>query len=119
MKRLLITVLAILTGISFVGCDSKESSLSAGQRKAVDNSLEYIGNPPFTSMGRIDTDIIKIENATENTWKSVWYENSQIKENGIDLNDWVITIGDTSFHNFACIVCDSNTYKVIGFIPIE
>ena len=119
MKRLFVIFLSILIGIAFVGCDSKGSSLSAGQRKAVDNSMEFIIHSPFNTKDRIDTDIIKIENATENTWKSAWYDGAQIKENGIDLTDWVITIGDTSYHDFACIVCDSSTYKVIGYIPTE
>ena len=119
MKKLFAAFLAMFISISFTGCDLEGSSFSAGQRKAIDNSLKYISNPPFTSMSHIDTDTIKIENATENTWKSVWNESSQIKKDEIDLTDWVITIGDTSDHAFACIVCDSSTYKVIGFIPIE
>ena len=115
MKRLLVTFLILLSVILFVGCGSKGSSLSTEQRKAVDNCIEFINNSSFTSKDRIDTDIIKIENATANTWKYAWYEDSPIKDNAIDLADWVITIGDTSFHDFAIIICDSDTYKVIGY----
>jgi uncharacterized protein YcfL len=119
MKKLLTLFLLVLICSSFTGCNSKGSSLSVNQRKAVDNSVEFISNSSFTSQDRIDTDIIEIKNATENTWKSVWYEGSKIEENAIELNDWVITIGSTSDHGFAIIVCDSNNYEVIGYIPID
>jgi predicted metalloprotease len=123
MKKVLITLLVLLISISFIGCDSKQnsktSSLSEGQQKSVDNCIEYIRNSSFTSKDHIDTSIIKIESATENTWKSVWSKDSKIEEKTIDLTDWIITIGNTSGHNFAIIVCDSNNYKVIGYIPID
>ena len=89
------------------------------QKKAVDNSIEFIKNSSFTAKERIDTDIVKVENATDNTWKSVWHEDKPAEENAVDSTDWVITIGDMSNHDFAIIVCDSDTCEVIGHIPIE
>jgi len=119
MKRVLITFLILINVILFAGCGLRGSSLTKEQRKAVDNCIEFINNSSFTQKDRIDTDIIKIENATENTWKYARYENSSRKKNDVDLTDWVITIGDTSFHDFAVIICESDTYKVIGYTPID
>jgi hypothetical protein len=46
-------------------------------------------------------------------------KDSKVENNAVDSTDLIITIGDTSNHDFAIIVCDSNTYEVIGYIPIE
>jgi hypothetical protein len=123
MKRLLSTFLVLFIAISLVGCDSKESfkksSFSADKQKAIQNSIEFIRNSSFTQKYRINTNIIKIENVTENDWESVWYENSSVEKSAIDLTDWIIIIGNTSGHDFAVIVCDSSTYKVIGYMPIK
>jgi len=121
MKRILTTFLALFIVISFVAYDLKEGLMSPGQQKAVANSIEFIRNSSFTSKDRINTDIIRIENATENTWKSVYSKGSKIEETSVDSTDWVIMIGDilTPSHDFTFIVCDSETYKVIGYIPIE
>lgn len=119
MQKRLSAFFVLLLIISFSGCDARRGPLSAGQQKAVDNSIKFINNSSFTSKERIDTTIVKIENATDNTWKSVWNGDKQIDENSIDTTDWVIYIGDRSDHAFAVIVCDSSTFKVIGYIPIE
>jgi len=108
LKKVLITII-ILFNIIFVGCESNISSLSGEQQNAVKNSIEFIKKSSFASKSRIDTNIIKIENATEDT---------KIEE-AVDSTDWVITIGDTSEHDFAVIVCDSSTHEVIGYIPIK
>ena len=120
MKKALTPFLILLIAILFMGCNSnsKKISLSEGQQKAVDNSIEFIRKSAFTSKDRMDTSIIKIEKATANTWKAVHSATSKIDENAVDSTDWLITIGDTFAHNFAIIVCDSITYKVIGYLPI-
>ena len=119
MKRCITTFLILLLIILFNGCNSDGSALSAEQQNAVDASIEFISNSSFTSKDKLDTDIIKIENATDQTWESVCNENKQIEQKSIDLSDWVITIGDTLYHDFAVIVIDSDTKEVIGYIPID
>jgi len=104
----------------FVGCESNISSLSGEEQNVVKNSIEFIKKSSFTSKIRIDTNIIKIENATKDTWEIVLTKDDcKIEEEAVDSTDWVITIGDTSEHDFAVIVCDSSTHAVIGYIPIK
>lgn len=98
---------------------SKGDSLYAKQQKAIASSLEFIGNSSLAARGHINTDIIKIENATDKTWEAVMYKGKQVEQKSIDLSDWVITIGDTSYFDFAIIVSDSYTSEVIGYIPID
>lgn len=98
---------------------NNEISLSSEQQKAVNNSINYIENSEFTSKDHIDTNIITIENADEKTWEFVYLENGKADKNSIDSTDWIITIGDRSGHDFARIVCDSDTFEVIGYMPIE
>lgn len=121
MKRMLTPLLVLLIVILFVVYDLKENLMSSGQQKAVANSIEFIRNSSFTSKRRIDTNIIIIENATESTWKAVYSKETKIEENSVDSTDWIIIIGDilSPSHDYTFIVCDSETYKVIGFIPIE
>lgn len=98
---------------------NKVSLLTSEQQKAVNNSINYIKNSSFTAKDRINTNTIKIGSADEKTWEFVWSKDSKVENNAVDSTDWIITIGDTSNHDFAVIVCDSNTYEVIGYIPIE
>lgn len=120
MKRLLIIFMILFYAAFFIGCESNTSSLSAEQQKAVGNSIEFMKNYFYDTKGRIDTNIIKVKKATENDCKHVQLPNdSKLGEDAIDTTDWVITIGDTSGHNYTIIVCDSGTGEVIGYIPIK
>lgn len=118
MKKCLAAAFALLILFTTFGCNPKRD-LPADQQKAVNNSIDYINSSSFTAKGRINTDIITIKNADEKTWETVWSEGHKIDKNTVDPTDWVITIGDTSGHDFVVIVCDSNTYEVIGHIPID
>jgi hypothetical protein len=118
MKRALILFLILLIATTFLGCNVKKNVLSEGQQKAVENGIQFIRNSKFDSKDRVDTSIIEIKNATSDTWDSVFSGTSRVNENDVDSTDWIIAIGNTSGHDFAIIVCDSTTYKVIGFIPI-
>lgn len=119
MKRVLKIPLLLLLAISLYGCAYEGASLSDDQQKAISNSIDYINASSFAAKESIDTNQIKIENPTDETWKSVLYENEPIDENAIDSTDWIITIGDTSYADFAIIICDSETCNVIGYIPID
>ncbi|MEG0775489.1 hypothetical protein [Clostridium sp.] len=137
MKKYLTITLILLMLFTLFGCNStkgsvsseqqkgslstqqQKGSLSAEQQKAVNNSINYIKNSSFTAKDRINTNIITIKNADEKTWEFVYSQNSKVDKNSVDSTDWIITIGDTSDHDFAIIVCDSITYEVIGYMPIK
>ena len=127
MKKYLTMTIILVVSFSMFGCDSnkissspeQQISLSSEQQKAVNNSINYIKNSEFDSKDRIDTNVITIENADERTWESVYKEDANADKNSVDPTDWIITIGDRSGHDFARIVCDSDTFEVIGYIPIE
>ncbi|MDF2532131.1 MAG: hypothetical protein K0Q65_1712 [Clostridia bacterium] len=119
MKKLLIAFIVLLN-IIFVGCESNISSLSVEEKKVVKNSIEFIKQSSFASKNNINTNIIKVESATEDTWDIVLArDHTKKEEKAVDSTDWVITIGNTSNHDFAVIVCDSSTHEVIGYIPIK
>jgi uncharacterized protein YcfL len=120
MEKYLIVTITLAMFFSMFGCDSNnEISLSSEQQKAVNNSINFINNSEFDSKNHIDSNIIKIKNADAKTWESVYSEVSKVDKNSVDSTDWIITIGDTSGHNFAVIVCDSETLEVIGYTPIQ
>ena len=104
---------------NLVADSNNEISLSSEQQKAVQNSIDFIENSEFTSKDRIDPNIVTIQNADERTWELVYLENGKADEHAVDATDWIITIGDRSGHDFARIVCDRDTFEVIGYIPIE
>ena len=104
---------------NLVADSNNEISLSSEQQKAVQNSIDFIENSEFTSKDRIDPNIVTIKNADERTWELVYLENGKADEYAVDATDWIITIGDRSGHDFARIVCDSDTFEVIGYVPIE
>ena len=51
---------------------------------------------------RINTDEIKIDNPTDNTWEAVWYGDKPIEKNDINSTDCIITIGDIEYLNWIC-----------------
>lgn len=127
MKKYWMIPLALLILFTLVGCSSKKASietppqipLSSEQQKAVQYSIEYIKNSEFTSKDRIDTSLIQMDAAEENTWQFVDTDSGKAEESAVDTTDWIITLGDRSSFDFAVIVCDSTTSEVIGYIPIE
>lgn len=119
MKRLSMIILVFLIVISSVGCNSKISSISLEQQKAVNNCIEYIQNSSMEWKDHIDTKIINIKNVKDNTWRYIQHEDTPIEKDDIDTTDWVITIGDTSDHAYLTLVCDSSTCKVIGYMPMK
>ena len=127
MKKYWIIPLALMLLFTLVGCSAKKASietdpqisLSSEQQKAVQNSIEYIKNSELASKDRIDTSLIKIDTAEENTWQSVYIDSGKAEESAVDTTDWIITLGDRSGFDFAVIVCDSTTSEVIGYMPME
>lgn len=81
------------------------------------NCLQYIKNSSFDIWKNINTNIVERQKVTDSVVEYVSIEKG--KEGFLDKSDLIYTIGDTSGHNFANIVCDSETKEVIGYIPIE
>ncbi len=119
MKKIFSVLIIICLIFTLSGCNTKKESFPEGQQKAIENSTVFIKNSAFSSKGKIDYKVVKIENAVDKTWESVWNDTHKIEESMVDSTDWVITIGEISGHDFAVIVCDSETYEVLGYIPIQ
>lgn len=119
MRKPMTKGICLLMSFVLVGCTTDQDSLLSKQQKAVNNSIAYIKNSSFSSKDSINTKVISISLATESTWRSVWDKDSIVDESAIDSTDWVITIGESSGHDFAIIVCDSENSKVIGYKPID
>lgn len=127
MKKYWIIPLALMLLFTLVGCSAKKASietdpqisLSSEQQEAVENSIAYIKNSELASKDKIDTSLIKIDTAEENTWQSVYTDSGKAEESTVDTTDWIITLGDRSGFDFAVIVCDSTTSEVIGYMPME
>lgn len=112
-------VATLFVALVLYGCSAQQSTMSAAQKKAVENSLVYISESDFSSKERIDKKRVEISSLTSGDLQFVWSENLQMEESALDTSDWVITIGDTSGHDFAVMICDSRTSEVLGYIPIE
>jgi len=119
MKKQWVFVLLSFHLLLLTGCGSNNDSLASKQEKAIHNSIEYISHSSFSSKDKINTKISSIRYATNSTWESVWSNDGPVEKNAIDSSDWIITLGESSNHDFAMIVCDSNTSEVIGYIPID
>lgn len=99
--------------------DEATMHLTADQQMAVDHCVEFIRKSSFGAKDRIDTKRIEIKEAGNAAYESVYGEDGIVDEKEVDPTDWVITIGETSDHDYAVFVCDSITFEVIGYIPIE
>ena len=127
MKKNWTVSLLVLALFILPGCAEKKVSLpqktqitlSSMQQKAVENSIEYIRNSELASKNTIDTSILEIRTAEENSWEFVYTDTGKAGKNAVDPTDWIITLGDRSGFDFAVIVCDSTTTEVIGYMPIE
>jgi hypothetical protein len=117
MKKLL--TLAFILWFSFFSCAYEGDALWEKQQKAVKNSILYIDTSSFMFKDRIDRNSVKIEKVSDHTWESLWNQGDRVDQNTVDPTDWVITIGNTSGHDFAVVVCDADTGKVVGYIPTE
>lgn len=134
MKKLLIFISLLVSIISLVACEEKPILKEAKQStknltedstdlenlkndQKYQNCLEYINNSSFESWKSIDVDVVESKKLTETTKKYVSIEKGN--ESLLDSSDLIYTIGDTFAHNFANVICDSQTNKVIGYIPID
>lgn len=123
MKKLFIVISLLVSIMMLASCEEKpvlnESFKSEGLEndQGYQNCLEYINNSSFESWKNIDKNIVKSQKVTEVVEEYVSIEKG--KEDLLDSSDLIYEIGDTSGHNFANIVCDSETNEVIGYIPIE
>lgn len=116
-KTVTILLLILLFAFALHGCGP---NIPAHQREAYENCVAYIKNSSFSRKDFIDTGIVRIETLMEEQKDAVWVE-----VNGVEAyfsqeqpEHWLFTIGDTSGHDFAMLVCNSETGEVIGYIPI-
>ncbi len=112
-------VASLFAALVLSGCSAQQSTMSATQKKAVENSLVYISESDFSFKDRINKKKFEIRSVTSGELQFVWNDDLQMEESALDTSDWVITIGDTSGHDFAVMICDSRTSEVLGYIPIE
>ena len=97
-----------------------QNSFSGKQNIAVANSIDFIYDSDYSMKDKIDTSVIKIENAADDTWKYVKNKSGYpVTKAEIDVSDWTITIGGSSFQYHEIIVCDSTSCSVIGYIPLD
>lgn len=118
MKKTAI-VSGLLATFILIGCGAPKIRMSEAQQEAVENSLAYIARSRFSSKDRMDKAQIQISTVTNGDLKLVWNEDLHLKESLLDTSDWVIRIGDPSGHDYAVMICDSETSEVLGYIPIE
>ena len=118
MKRIIAAALLLMLAAALLpDCDR---NIPEHQREAYENCLEYLKNSSHMRKDHINIKIVTIETLEEEQKRSV-----DIVVNGVENyfgreqpEHWLFTIGDTSGHDFAMIVCNSETSEVIGNIPI-
>ncbi len=111
-----VLVVTLLLGMRLFG----QQKLPPEQQNAFNNCLEYIRQSSFDSKHAIDTKAVKARPLPEEPQDFV-----RIKANGPadsfarqPQRHWLFTIGKTDEHNFAQLVCESETEQAIGYIPV-
>lgn len=119
MKKSLMLISFLVSTLLLAGCEESNNLLSEEFKsdKAYKNCIEYINNSSFTLWKNINPTIVRSEKMTDSNKETVIIDKG--KETLLDTSDLIYIIGDTSEHDFAIIVCDSDTKEVIGYIPTK
>ena len=81
------------------------------------NCAAWLADSTFDQKDRVDTALVSVVQVTEGDLASAVCDSESAAL--LDGTDWAVTLGDTSGHDYAVLLCDSETLAVLGYVPIE
>lgn len=81
------------------------------------NCAAWLAVSTFEQKDRVDTALVSIAQVTEGELAAAVSDEESAAL--LDGTDWAVTLGDTSGHDYAVLLCDSETLSVLGYVPIE
>ena len=80
------------------------------------NCAAWLADSTFDQKDRVDTALVSVVQVTEGDLASAVCDSESAAL--LDGTDWAVTLGDTTGHDYAVLLCDSVTLAVLGYVPI-
>lgn len=80
------------------------------------NCAAWLADSTFDQKDRVDTALISVVQVTEGGLAAAVCDDESAAL--LDGGDWAVTLGDTVGHDYAVLLCDSETLAVLGYVPI-
>lgn len=81
------------------------------------NCAAWLADSAFDQKDRVDTTLVFVAPVTEGDLAAAVCDGESAAL--LDGTDWAVTLGDTIGHDYAVLLCDSETLAVLGYVPIE
>lgn len=81
------------------------------------NCAAWLSASTFEQKDRVDTTLVSVAPVTQGELASAVCDGED-RQALLDAADWAVTLGDTSGHDYAILLCDSETLAVLGYVPI-
>ena len=82
------------------------------------NCAAWLEGSSFEQKDRVDATLAAVARVTQEELAAAVCDSAG-QQALLDDTDWAVTLGDTSGHDFAILLCDSETLAVLGYVPIE
>ena len=82
------------------------------------NCVAWLASSSLDCRARVDTSLISVARVTGGELSSAVCGDAD-RQAMLDDTDWAVTLGDTAGHDFAVLLCDSETLEVLGHVPVE
>ena len=80
------------------------------------NCAAWLADSTFDQKDRVDTALISVVQVTEGGLAAAVCDDESAAL--LDGGDWAVTLGDTVGHDYAVLLCDSETLAVLGYVPL-
>ena len=81
------------------------------------NCAAWLEGSSFEQKDRVDATLAAVARVTQEELAAAVCDSAG-QQALLDDTDWAVTLGDTSGHDFAILLCDSETLAVLGYVPI-
>lgn len=106
--------------------DGTQSPAGEGQATPAPETLEalksncaaWLAASDLECRDRVDTGLVSAAPVTEGDLAAAVCGGEEQRAL-LDGTDWAVTVGDTAGHDFAVLLCDSQTLAVLGYVPVE
>ena len=81
------------------------------------NCAAWLAASTLEQKDRVDTTLVSVAPVTQGDLAAAVCDEESAAL--LDGTDWAVTLGDTSGHDYAVFLCDSETLAVLGYVPME